>query len=82
MITMTLDEYLKLKYDTSAGLAKKLGVPSVSISNWRYGNRPIPIIWMPKIELVTSGFVTRKDLCEKWQEYWPELAEKRSGTND
>jgi len=73
---MTLNEYLSQKIESSASLARKLGVPGVSITNWRYGKRPIPLRWMSKIEFATNGKVKRKDLCKDWKEHWPELAKK------
>lgn len=73
---MTLNDYLK-KHETAAAFSAKIGVPSVSISNWRNGKRPIPIRWMPIIEKETNGLVTRKDLCPHWAKLWPELAKKK-----
>lgn len=74
---MTLDEYLTQKIESSSSLARKLGVPNVSISNWRYGKRQIPLSRMTDIEIATNGKVSRKDLCSEWERHWPELASKQ-----
>ena len=33
----------------------------------------MPIEKMILIEKETNGLVSRKDLCEDWHKYWPEL---------
>ncbi|SNX59748.1 Putative antitoxin of toxin-antitoxin system, YdaS/YdaT [Nitrosomonas ureae] len=70
---MDLEEYLS-KFDTNAGLARKLGVSPALVSQWRNGIRPIPFERCPQIESVTNGAVSRADLCpENWATLWPEL---------
>lgn len=73
---MKLKEYLS-NVESASSLAKRLGVPNVSVSNWANGKRPIPLRWMPIIEKATNGHVSRKDLCpDEWQTLWPELAQQ------
>jgi DNA-binding transcriptional regulator YdaS (Cro superfamily) len=72
---MKLKQYL-LTVETVSGLSKRMNVPSVSLSNWANGKRPIPIKWMPVIEKETNGEVSRKDLRpDDWHLIWPELAQ-------
>lgn len=70
---MDLNTYLNT-HETATQFSERLGVPLPSVSNWRHGKRPIPIEWMVIIEKESNGMVTRKDLCDRWEEIWPELA--------
>ena len=75
---MNLNTYFDTQ-ETLTSFSKRTGVPISSLSNWRYGKRPIPLAWMSIIEKETSGMVTRKELCpEKWHIHWPELAKQDS----
>jgi len=56
-------------------MARHLGVSPQAVGECKKGGRPVPIPWCPKVESVTGGEVTRKDLRPRdWQEIWPELA--------
>ncbi|QOJ19979.1 MAG: helix-turn-helix domain-containing protein [Gammaproteobacteria bacterium] len=70
---MNLDQYLTA-HEKPISFSKRIGVPTPSLSNWRRGKRPIPIKWMIIIEKETGGLVSRKELCDRWHEIWPELA--------
>lgn len=73
---MKLKDYLKTK-ETGISLAKRLGVPAISISYWANEKRFAPIKWCSMIEKLTDGLVTRKDLRpDDWRKIWPELASK------
>lgn len=55
-------------------LARKLGVVPSAVTQWRSGDRPIPIERCVDIERVTGRAVTRKDLRPAdWHRIWPEL---------
>lgn len=73
---MKLKDYLKNK-ETGISLAKRLGVPAISVSYWANEKRFAPVKWCPVIEKLTDGLVTRNDLRpDDWREIWPELAVK------
>lgn len=55
-------------------LAAALGISKTQVNGWLKQKRPVPLVYMARIELATMGQVTRKDLCPEWQEHWPELA--------
>ena len=60
-----------------AQLAEQLGVTVAAIGNWKH--REVPIEKCPKIEVVTSGRVTRIHLRpDDWAEIWPELAQAQA----
>ncbi len=70
---MDIQTYLT-DVETAASLARKLGISPVLISQWRSGNRPIPLERCVPIEQATDGLVTRKDLRpDDWHLIWPEL---------
>lgn len=75
---MTLNEFLDAQGSGAVGkLARRLGVSSADVSNWRHGRRAVPIVRAVDIEAATDGAVTRKELRpEDWRRIWPELAEK------
>lgn len=56
--------------ESAAELARKLGINSVLISQWKNGVRQVPAERCPDIERVTGGAVTceelRPDLAEQW----------------
>lgn len=58
-------------FGSQAALAKALGVAQAQISQWKTGERPIPIERCPMIERATAGVVTceelRPDLMEDWK---------------
>ncbi len=79
---MDLNTYLNTK-EPLIDFAKRIAVPFPSLSNWRYGKRPVPIGRCIDIEKATGGLVTRKDLRpDDWQKIWPELAEQEHKKSD
>lgn len=71
---MNLSHYLSGRGMASA-LARGLGVPAETISQWRNGVRAVPIERCPDVERLTDGAVTRIDLRpDDWWRIWPELA--------
>lgn len=58
---MTLDQYLR-EFESVAGFAKKLGVPSPLVSQWKTGQRRTPADRCPAIERATNGAVRCEDL--------------------
>jgi DNA-binding transcriptional regulator YdaS (Cro superfamily) len=63
-------------------LSKALGVTPVSVSQWlrpkASNGRPVPPKQCVRIEQLTQGQVTRRDLRpDDWQEIWPELVCKQ-----
>lgn len=62
-----------------AHIARALDVTDATVSEWRTGRRPIPIIHCCAIERLMSGTVTRRDLRpDDWHLIWPELATKEA----
>ena len=59
---MTLKTYTSNKRGKAAELAKKLGVPTVLISQWANGVRQIPAERCPEIEKATLGIVRCEEL--------------------
>lgn len=64
---------------SQVALAKALEVAAVTVSQWmRPGatnGRPVPPKQCVRIEQLTGGRVTRRDLRpDDWREIWPELA--------
>lgn len=58
-------------------MARKIGAHVPDVSDWKHGNRKVPIIYCVAIERVTDGQVTRKDLRpDDWHLIWPELEGK------
>lgn len=63
-------------------LAVALGVAPVNVSQWIHADgskgRPVPPKQCVRIEALTSGTVSRKDLRpDDWREIWPELSEAK-----
>ena len=55
-------------------LAKALGVSPAAVGNWKF--RAVPYEHCPRIESLTGGAVTRRDLRpDDWHLIWPELAD-------
>lgn len=80
MINMNLNDYFE-KHEKPVDFSRRTGVPNSSLSFWRYGKRSVPIEKMILIEKETNGLVSRKDLCEDWHKYWPELNGVNSGNS-
>lgn len=58
-------------------LANLLDVKPPTVSQWKSGDRPVPIQFCKKIEIATNGKVTCKDLRPNdWESIWPELKNK------
>lgn len=73
---MKLQNYLSRKGMTS-WLARKIGAHTPDVSDWKNGNRKVPVIYCVAIERATNGQVTRKDLRpDDWHMIWPELEGK------
>lgn len=57
-------------------LARMLAVADATVTQWRNGQRPVPLERCIAIERATAGAVTRKDLRpDDWPEIWPEAAQ-------
>lgn len=61
-------------------LARALSIAPTAVGQWRKpeqtGGRPVPPKQCVRIERLTAGRVTRRDLRpDDWREIWPELAE-------
>lgn len=70
---MKLIEYVK-SHGSQRGLADKIGITPVLISQWANELRPVPPERCVEIERATDGHVSRKDLRPKdWHKIWPEL---------
>lgn len=55
--------------------ATALGVSAQAVCFWRDGKRQFPLEHCPRIEVLTDGAVTRRELRPAdWQAIWPELA--------
>lgn len=55
-------------------MANLLDVKAPTVSQWKTGDRPVPIQFCKKIQAATNNKVTCKDLRPKdWQDIWPEL---------
>lgn len=62
-------------------LAKALSIAPTAVSQWRKaeeeGGRPVPPKQCVRIERITDGRVSRRDLRpDDWRDIWPELAEQ------
>lgn len=73
---MDLRTYLNQR-NRASELAREIGAHMPDVSDWKLGNRKVPLEYCYPIERATNGAVTRKDLRPNdWHEIWPELAEK------
>ena len=64
----------------TSALARALEVAGPTVSEWRKGERPVPVERCVQIERVTGGAVTRMDLRpDDWHRIWPELAAANPG---
>lgn len=66
-------------------LARALEISSAAIGQWgrqgQDGGRGVPPRQCVRIERLTSGAVTRRDLRpDDWQDIWPELANPQENT--
>lgn len=67
-----IDKSASLLNTTLSGLASALGISRGAVSQWKTNG--VPVSRCVAIELMTNGFVTRKDLRpDDWHVYWPEL---------
>lgn len=70
---MELSKYLDQGRRGTA-LARALGVPQPTVSQWKSGDREVPIHRCTDIELATDRQVMRWDLRpDDWWRIWPEL---------
>lgn len=61
-------------------LARLLGVTPAAITQWRPPYGGVPLRHCVRIEQLTGGLVTRRDLRpDDWRVYWPELDELDNG---
>lgn len=61
---------------SASSLARQLGVTPQAVCFWRDGKRRFPEALGARIEAITSGRVTRKDMFPRdWASIWPELAD-------
>ena len=64
-------------------LGMALGVTKAAVWQWMTCGRRVPVEHCPRIETLTKGAVTRRDLRpDDWQEIWPELVTQPSETGD
>lgn len=57
-----------------AALARALEIEPANVWQWLNDIREVPPRLCARIELLTGGAVTRKDLRPSdWMQYWPEL---------
>lgn len=63
---MTLDEYLKQERGRAAAVARDIGVPQSTMSNWTAdeaeSRRPIPVSRRPDLERATQGAVPCEEM--------------------
>lgn len=73
-----LQSWLGEKRGRATELAAALGVPASFVTKMAIGDRPIPIVHMARLEEITQGAVTRRDLRpDDWHLIWPELADSK-----
>lgn len=61
---------------SQAALARALKISAPTVNQWIKGHRPVPRAMSPKIEALSGGAVSRRDLRPNdWQDIWPELAQ-------
>lgn len=66
---------------SQAALARALKVSAPTVNQWIKGQRPVPKALSPKIEALSGGAVSRRDLRPNdWQDIWPELAQPPAPT--
>lgn len=76
---MDLHEYLSQSEIQPSELARRLGVSSAVVYQWRTKRRPIPLEYCAALEIETQGAISRRELRpDDWQRIWPELAEQEA----
>ncbi|WP_310637565.1 transcriptional regulator [Delftia acidovorans] len=61
---------------SQAALARALQVSAPTVNQWIKRRRPVPKALSPRIEALSCGSVSRRDLRPNdWQDIWPELAQ-------
>ncbi|QRI92423.1 helix-turn-helix domain-containing protein [Delftia lacustris] len=61
---------------SQAALARALQVSAPTVNQWIKRRRPVPKALSPRIEALSCGVVSRRDLRPNdWQDIWPELAQ-------
>lgn len=75
---MNLTEYIQADHGNGKRLADALGIPATFLSQMARGDRSVSPTRCVRIEVLTGGKVTRKDLRTDWKEIWPELADLQS----
>jgi DNA-binding transcriptional regulator YdaS (Cro superfamily) len=78
---MLLIDYLAAERGRAAALARAIDVKPAQIGKWVKGVRPIPTKKCVRIERVTAGQVTRRELRADWAEIWPELERRATHTD-
>lgn len=79
---MDLRAYCELERGNQQRLADGTGLDYGYINQIVNGRRPIPIEHAAKIEELTGGMVTRKEMFPyKWKRIWPELAKVNEQTD-
>lgn len=59
---------------SQAEMARRLGIEAGNVWQWANGVRAVPPRFCARIEQLTDGAVTRRDLRPNdWAMYWPEL---------
>lgn len=72
-MTSALDKFLRTSM-TGESLAKALGVSSVTVSQWRHGQKSPTPERCAEIERITEGAVRRWHMRPNdWHRIWPEL---------
>lgn len=60
-------------FRTQQALAEAMGIRQSTISEWKKGERPIPVARCVQIERLTDGKVSRKSLRPNdWHLVWPD----------
>ena len=61
---------------SQAALARALQVSAPTVNQWIKRRRPVPKALSPRIEALSCGVVSRRDLRPNdWQDIWPELVQ-------
>jgi hypothetical protein len=81
---MTLIDYLNsLPVEKRAGLAAYCGTSFDYLRQIGYGNRSCSPLLAVRLERVSQGVITRKQLFpDDWDRLWPELEEKDADCQD
>lgn len=61
---------------SQAAIARHLNVRAPTVNQWVKGSKPVPVRHCRKLEELSGGSVTRRDLRpDDWSTIWPELIE-------